>query len=38
MQKRTLSYFYSIKMSKQTLKFGDIVVKKREFRASKQAI
>ena len=30
--------FSSIKMSEQTLKFGDIVVNKREFHASKQAI
>ena len=30
--------FYSKKMSEQTLKFGDIVVNKKEFRASKQAI
>ena len=29
--------FYSIKMSEQTLKFGDIVVNKKEFHASKQA-
>ena len=31
-------YFYSIKISEQKLKFGDIVVNKREFHASKQAI
>ena len=31
-------YFYSIKMSEQTFKFGDIEVNKREFHASKQAI
>ena len=31
-------FFYSIKMSEQTLKFGDIVVNKKEFHASKQAI
>ena len=30
--------FYSIKMSEQTLKFGDIVVNEKEFHASKQAI
>ena len=30
--------FYSIKISEQTLKFGDIVVNKKEFRASKQTI
>ena len=29
---------YSIKTSEQTLKFGDIVVNKKEFHASKQAI
>ena len=28
-------YFYSIKMSEQTLKFGDIVVNKKQFHASK---
>ena len=38
MQKKTLIYFYSIKMSEKTLKFGDIVVNKKEFHASKQAI
>ena len=27
-----------LKLSKQTLKFGDVVVNKREFHASKQAI
>ena len=31
-------HFYSIKRSEQTLKFGDIVVNKKEFHASKQAI
>ena len=31
-------FFYCIKMSEQTLKFGDIVVNKQEFHASKQAI
>ena len=36
--KKMQIYFYSIKMSEQTLKFGDIVVNKREFHASKQAI
>ena len=30
--------FYSIKISEQTLKFGDIVVNKREFHASKEVI
>ena len=30
--------FHSIKMREQTLKFGDIVVNKNEFHASKQAI
>ena len=30
--------FYSIKIGKQTLKFDDIVVNKKEFHASKQAI
>ena len=30
--------FYSIMMSEQTLKFGDLVVNKREFHASKQTI
>ena len=30
--------FYSIQMSEQTLKFGDILVDKKEFHASKQAI
>ena len=30
--------FYSIKLREQTLKFGDIVVNKKEFHASKQAI
>ena len=29
--------FYNIKMSEQTLKFGDIVINKKEFHASKQA-
>ena len=32
------NFFYSIKMSEQTLKFGDIVVNKKEFCASKQTI
>ena len=32
-----LIYFYSIKMSEQTLKFGDTVVNEKEFYASKQA-
>ena len=31
-------YFYSIKMSEQTLKFGANEVNKKEFHASKQAI
>ena len=31
-------YFYNIKISEQTLKFGDIVVNKKEFHAYKQAI
>ena len=31
-------YFYSINMSERAIKFGDIVVNKKEFRASKQAI
>ena len=31
-------YFYSIKMSEQTLKFDHIVVNKKDFHASKQAI
>ena len=30
--------FCSVKMNEQTIKFGDIVVNKREFHASKQAI
>ena len=30
--------FYRIKISEQTLKFGDIVVNKREFHASKEVI
>ena len=30
--------FYGIKMNEQKLKFGDIVVNKKEFHASKQAI
>ena len=33
-----LTCFYSIKMSQQTLKFGNIVSNKKEFHASKQAI
>ena len=32
------NFLYSIKMSEQTLKFGDIVVNNKEFHASKQAI
>ena len=31
-------YFHSIKISEQVLKFGDILVNKGEFHASKQAI
>ena len=38
MQKKILIYFYKIKLSKQKLKFGDIVVNKKEFQASKQAV
>ena len=30
--------FYSIKMSKQTLKFGNVVINKKKFHASEQAI
>ena len=36
--KKMQVYFYCIKMSEQTLKFGDIAVNKKEFHASKQAI
>ena len=37
MQKKILIYFHSIKMSEQTLKFGNIVINKKEFHAlSKQ--
>ena len=38
MEKKIQLYFNSIKMSEQTLKSGDIMVKKKEFHASKQAI
>ena len=38
MQKKILIYFYSIKISEQTLKVSDIIVNKEEFHASKQAI
>ena len=31
-------FLYSMKMSKQTLKFGDIIVNKKEFHASKEPI
>ena len=34
----TIIYFYSRKMSEQTLKFGDTVVNKKEIHAFKQAI
>ena len=37
MQKKILIYFYSIKMSEQILKFGDIVVNKK-FYASKKLL
>ena len=37
-RKKNQIYFYSIKMSEQTLKFNDIVVNKKVFLASKQAI
>ena len=37
-RKKNQIYFYSIKMSEQTLKFNDIVVNKKVFHASKQAI
>ena len=30
-------YFYSIEVSEQTLKFGNVVINKKEFHASKQA-
>ena len=36
--KKMQIYFYNIEMSEQTLKFGEIVVNKKEFHASKQAI
>ena len=36
--KKMQIYFLHIKMSEQTLKFGDIMVNKKDFHASKQAI
>ena len=38
MQSKLPIYFYSIKTSEQTSKFGNIVVNKKEFNDSKQAI
>ena len=35
---KMLICFYSIKMSEETLKFGNVVINKKEFHASKQAI
>ena len=37
-EKKKQIYFYSIKMSEQTLKFDHILVNKKDFHASKQAI
>ena len=31
-------FLYSIKVSEKTLKFGDVVINKKEFHASKQPI
>ena len=38
MQAKILIFFYSIKMSKKTLKFDQVEVNKKEFDASKQPI